>query len=157
MVTTDGALQQVIAIATPLCQAAAKKIKRRGPGRKPVIPDWFLAVMIVVAIAKGKKTKSAPFRFWTAHQELLNPIRGDWNFPSRSTFFDRYRRAWRVFEDAIELHTIRAIRYGWFDPQIVSVDKSVIPARGKRPRRRRRKQQRRVDPEASWTCDQYHG
>lgn len=153
----DGVLTGAIEIAEPLCRAASKQLVYKGPGRRPVIPDWFLALMIMVAIAKGKKTKAAQFRYWSQHSDLLEHLRGEWNFPARSTFYERYRRAWRIFEKAIELHTRKAIRYQWFDPEVVSVDKSVIPARGKHPRKRRKKKQRRVDPEATWAKDDYHG
>lgn len=154
----DGVLNDVICVALPLCQNAAKQLIRRGPGRPPVIPDWFIAVMIMVAIAKGKKSKAAQLRFWSEHQWLLEDVQGNWNFPSKSTFYERYRRAWLVFEKAIEIHTRKAIGYRWIDPKVVSVDKSVIAARGKRPRKSRsRKRNRRVDSEATWTWDEYHG
>ena len=152
----NGVLVEVVEMAEPLCRAAANRVVRTGPGRKPVIPDWFLALMIMVAIARGKKSKAAQFRFWLTHRSLLEGQRGPWGFPARSTFYDRYRRAWKVFEVAIELHTKKAIRYRWIDPEVVSVDKSVIPARGKRPGKRNRKQ-RRVDAEATWTRDDYRG
>ena len=153
---TDNILREMIAVAEPLCRDAAKQLARSGPGRKPVIPDWFLALMIMIAISKGKKSKAAQLHFWSYHHLLLEPFCEGWGFPSRSTFYDRYRRIWEIFEIAIELHTKKAIRYRWIDPEVVSVDKSVIPARGKRPKKRRRKQ-KRVDHEATWTPNEYHG
>ena len=156
MESTEEILCDIIALAQPLCRDAAKQLARTGPGRKPVIPDWFLALMIMVAIAKRKKSKAAQFRFWSTHRTLLEHLCDGWDFPSRTTFYDRYRRAWSIFELAIELHTRKAIRYRWIDPEVVSVDKSVIPARGKRPKTRRRKQ-KRVDQEATWTPNEYHG
>jgi hypothetical protein len=158
MNTKDGVLENVIAVAVPLCQQAQKHQVRRGAGRPPVIPDWFISVMIMVAIAKGKTSKAAQLRFWSRHQHLLDCYRDDWGFPSKSTYYERYLRCWKIFEKAIEIHTRKAIGYRWIDAEVASVDKSVIPARGKRPRKSRvKKQQRRVDDEAGWTWSDYHG
>lgn len=158
MNTKDGVLENVIAVGIPLCQYAQKQQPRRGPGRPPVIPDWFIAIMIMVAIAKGKTSKASQLRFWSQHQHLLNSFRGDWEFPSQSTYYERYRRCWKIFEKAIEIHTRKAIGYRWIDAEVASVDKSVIPARGKRPRKSRsRRRQHRVDHEATWTWSGYHG
>lgn len=158
MNTTDGVLENVIAVAMPLCQQAQKQLPRIGPGRPPVIPDWFIAVMIMVAVAKGKTSKASQLRFWAKHHWLLDDVRGDWKFPSKSTYYERYRRSWKIFEKAIESHTRKAIGYRWIDSEVVSVDKSVISARGKRPRKlRSKKRQCRVDNEATFTRDEYHG
>lgn len=157
MKAKDGVLTELIAMAVPLCRQAEKSLVRKGPGRKPIIPDWFIASMIIVSVAKGKKSKSAQFRFWQEHWRLLESWRGDWRFPARSTFFDRYRRAWRLFELAITLQTEKAIRYGWTDAKVVSVDKSVVAARGDKPKSRSQKRRRRVDPEATWGYSEYHG
>ena len=158
MNTKEGVLVNVIEVALPLCQQAQKELPRGGRGRPPVIPDWFIAVMITVAVAKGKTSKASQLRFWETHQWLLKDVLDGWKFPSKSTYYERYRRCWKLFEKAIEIHTRKAIGYRWIDPEVVSVDKSVIPARGKRPRRSKsRSGQRRVDPEATFTIDQYHG
>ncbi len=158
MNTKDGVLANVIEVSLPLCQQAQKELARVGPGRPPVIPDWFIAVMIMVAVAKGKMSKASQLRFWDNHRWLLEGVREGWEFPSKSTYYERYRRCWKLFEKAIEIHTRKAIGYCWIDPEVVSVDKSVIPARGKRPRKSRsKKRQRRVDPEATFTIDEYHG
>ena len=89
MNTKEGVLANVIEVALPLCQQAQKKLPRQGPGRPPVIPDWFIAVMIMVAVAKGKKSKASQLRFWGNHQWLLDGVREDWEFPSKSTYYER--------------------------------------------------------------------
>jgi len=71
---TDNILREMIAVAEPLCRDAAKQLARSGPGRKPVIPDWFLALMIMIAISKGKKSKAAQLHFWSYHHLLLEPF-----------------------------------------------------------------------------------
>ena len=158
MNTKDGVLVNVIEVALSLCQQAQKELACNRRGRPTVIPDWFIAVMIAVAVAKGKISKASQLRFWDKHRWLLEDVLEGWEFPSKSTYYQRYRRCWKLFERAIEIHTRKAIGYRWIDPEVASVDKSVIPARGKRPRKSRsRKRQCRVDGEATWTWSEYHG
>ena len=158
MVAKEGITAALISMTVRVVQAIEKRNPRSGPGRPPEIPDWFLAAMIVVAIARHKKSKAAQFRFWLANRDLLADYQGEWRFPSKSTFYERYRRIDKIFRQAIDVNSQRAIRYGWADPKVVSVDKSVIPARGRKPKRHKHKRsQRRVDSDASWTVDSYHG
>ena len=92
MVAKEGITAALISMTAKVMQTVDKRNPKRGPGRPPQIPDWFLAVMIVVAVARQKKSKAAQFRFWMANKALLGPYQGDWNFPSKSTFYERYRR-----------------------------------------------------------------
>lgn len=158
---TDGALlADLVALSIPLCQEAQRMCPRRGPGRKPTIPDWVLAVMILVAVLRKKKTKSAQFRWWCEHRtEFAHWLAGQ-PFPGRTTFFDRYRRVHCLFHAAIILQGRRAVEQGWADARCVAADKSLIAGHG-RPwdsrDRRRGHVPRRVDTDTTWGCSQHDG
>src|SRR3972149_1819920 len=97
--TTAGTcLQALVKMAVPLLREAERRYPRTGPGAKPDIPDWFIGLLIMIAILKRKKSKSAQFRFVTDKQNrpLIADETGWGVFPSRSTFFRRYRRGGRV-------------------------------------------------------------
>ena len=64
-------LQDLVALAVPFCCQAELLVPRTGPGRRPDIPDWLLAVLIMVAVLKRKKTKSAQYCFLCAHRDDL--------------------------------------------------------------------------------------
>jgi hypothetical protein len=119
--------------------------------------------LIMVAILKRKKTKSAQYCFLKAHRRELLAWLGADKFPARSTYFDRYRRAWKLFQVAIEVQGRRAIAEGVADPQLVAIDKSLIAARGPlwhrsdRQRQRIPKGLRGVDRESAWGCSQHDG
>src|SRR4029077_4467898 len=88
-------LQALVEMAIPLLQEAERECPRTGPGRPPDIPDWVLGTLIMVAVLKQKKSKSAQFEFLHEHRaELLEWIGKD-HFPGRSTYYDRYRRGSR--------------------------------------------------------------
>jgi hypothetical protein len=116
----------------------------------------------MVAVLKRKKTKSAQFRFMTdiLHQRQIRDITGEKHFPSRSTFFSRYRRCHRLFSKAVVLQGERAIAEKIVDASQVAVDKSLVPARG-RPWHQHEKKQgkipRGVDREAAWGYSEHHG
>ena len=139
---------------------AEKVHPRKGPGRPPEIPDWVLLVLIMVAVLKGRKSKSSQYRYLVAHRaELLDWLQTD-RFPSRTTYFDRYRRCWRLLEVAIGIEGQRVVRYGLVNARCVAVDQSVVPARGPRWNKRLRargKVPRDADLEATWTYSDYHG
>jgi hypothetical protein len=153
-------LGQLIETAIPLCQAAEARCPRKGRGRKPQIADWVIAVLIVTAILKQRKSKSAQYRFLSAHRAELMRTLGTRRFPSRSTYFDRYRRAWKLFEVAVQLAGERGIEEQWVSPRCLAVDKSVVSARGPLWNRRhleRGKVPRGADLEATWTRSSHHG
>ena len=153
-------LADLIRRAIPLCQAAERECPRKGPGRKPEIPDWVMAVLIVVAVMKQRKSKSSQYRFLTAHRDLLLKLLRTPRLPSRSTYFDRYLRAWRLYEVTIRLAGRQAIDEGWVNPRCVAVDKSVVKARGPRWNKwhlARRRVARGADLEATWTFSAHHG
>lgn len=146
--------------AIPLCQEAERQCPRTGPGRKPEIPDWVLAVLIVVAVLKLRKSKSSQFRFLSTYQSELLTALGTDRFPSRSTYFDRYRRAWRLYEVAIRRAGQFAMKRQLAEARCVAVDKSVIEARGPLWNKRhlaRGRLPRGADLDATWTFSAYDG
>jgi len=157
----EGAcLAELVAMAIPICQQAEQACPRTGPGREPDIPDWQMAVFIMVAIAKRKKSKSAQYRCLTEHRELLAKWLDTERFPSRSTYFDRYRRAHCLLAVAIQLHGDKAVRYGWTDAEVVAVDKSLVAARGPVwhcQKGRNRQPRPGVDQQAAWGRNECHG
>lgn len=161
--TVGTCLASLVKMAVPLCQQAERECPRTGPGRKPEIADWVLAVLIMVAIIKRKKSKSAQYRFLDEHRRELLELLNTNQFPARSTYFDRYRRAHRLFAAAIKLQGERAIREGIIDAQTVAADKSLIAARGPLWHKRDRKKKRipkglhGVDQECDWGRSKHDG
>jgi len=161
--TVGTCLASLVKMAVPLCQQAERECPRTGPGRKPDIPDWVLAVLIMVAIVKRKKSKSAQYRFLDEHRRELQVLLGTHRFPARSTYFDRYRRAHRLFVQAIKLQGERAVVEGIVDATDVAVDKSLVAARGplwhKSDRKKNRipKGLRGVDHDSDWGCSKHDG
>lgn len=159
----DGApLEALTKMAVPLLKEAERQCPRTGRGAKPLIPDWFMGLLIMVAVLKRKKSKSAQFRFLgdPAHRQLISAITGETRFPSRSTFFDRYRRAHGLFRKAIEIQGQRAIAEGVTDPQQAAVDKSLLPAQGPpwhKSDRKAGRVPRGVDAHSAWGYSEHHG
>ena len=50
--TAGTCLASLVRMAVPLCKQAERECPRTGPGRKPDIPDWVLAALIMVAVLK---------------------------------------------------------------------------------------------------------
>lgn len=156
----SACLAELVELAMPICQLAEQACPRTGPGRKPEIPDWQMAVLIMVAIAKRKKSKSAQYRYLKEHRAWLAKLMNTDRFPGRSTYFDRYRRADMLFMTAIRLHGAKAVRYGWADAEVVSVDKSIVAARGPvwhRHKGQDRRPRRGVDQDAGWGRSEHDG
>ena len=159
----DARLASLVRMAAPLCRQAERECPRKGPGRKPDIPDWVMAVLIMTAIAKRKKSKSSQYHFLQAHKREFAVWLGTDSFPARSTYFDRYRRAHRLFKVAVRLQGEKAIAEGVTDPRDVAVDKSLVAARGplwhKSDRKRGRvpKKLRGVDCDSDWGYSQHDG
>lgn len=155
--TMEGTcLAILIRWAVPICQQAEHFSPRTGPGRKPEIPDWVMAVLVTVAILKKRKSKSAQYRFLFAHRkELLTLLQTD-RFPARSTYFDRYRRAHYLLKWAIQLQGKLAVQYGLASAQCVAVDKSVVASCGTQWNTQQKCLPRGADPDATWTFSSHH-
>jgi Transposase DDE domain len=150
----DGPLlDELVAQCIPVCQAAESGCPRQGPGRRPITPDWVIAVMIMVAVMLKKKTKSAQFVWWCEHAADFARWLPGQSFPARSTFFDRYRRVHGLYRQAIALQGQEAIQQGWADATCVAADKSLIAGLGPRwsaSERNSGKIPRGVDVDTTW-------
>lgn len=161
--TAGTCLASLVRMAVPLCKQAERDCPRTGPGAKPTIADWVMAALIMIAILKRKKAKSAQYRFLKEHQQELLGWLGTDKFPARSTFFDRYRRAYTLFQHAIRLQGEKAIAEGVTDATDTAGDKSLVAARGPlwhqsdRKKNRIPKRLRGVDRESDWGCSQHDG
>jgi hypothetical protein len=157
----EGApLVALVRMAIPLCQQAEQAIAQARRGAKAEFKDWQIAVLIMVAVLKKKKSKSSQYRFLSQHGDDLQAWLGLQRLPVRSTYCRRYRTAHRLFQAAMRLQTAGAQGRGWLHARCVSVDKSVIPARGPvwhAADRRRGQRGRGVDEQASWTYSRHHG
>jgi hypothetical protein len=119
--------------------------------------------MIVAAVLKGRKSKSAQYRFLDEHRAEFPGWLHLRRFPARSTYFNRYRQAHRLFEAAIRLGGYRAIKRGLANARIVAVDKSLLIARGPQWNRKDRKVNRippgihGIDRDSQWGYSSHHG
>jgi len=150
-------------MAIPLSRAAERQYPRTGPGRPPDFAAWGMAVLIMTAVFKKKKSKSAQYRFLQEHRRELMAWLGLDAFPSRTTYFDRYRRAHRLVRAAIRRQGEKAVAEGIADPQTVAVDRFLIPARGSWWRKTDRaaggipRRLRGVDRDSTWGYSEYQG
>lgn len=155
----DG-LEALVRAAVPLCREAERLQPRVGPGRRPEVPDWVVAVLIMVATAKRRKSKSAQYRFLAEHRARLCAWLGGARFPGRTQYFERFRRAHRLLAATLELTGRRAAERGYADACEAAVDKSLVPTCGAPWHRRDRLRDHRppgIDPDATWTYSEYHG
>jgi hypothetical protein len=161
---TDGTrLAKLVMLAIPLLRAAQCQCPRTGPGRPPEYDDWKIAVMIVAATVKNRKSKSAQYRFLHEHRKKFRRWLGMKFFPERSTYFTRYRKAYKLLQAAIKLQGQKAIREGLADASVVAVDKSLLAARGPEWNHKERKANRvpprlrGVDRDSAWGYSPYDG
>jgi hypothetical protein len=151
-VTPDTLTAGLVEMAVPFLQEAERQVPR-GRGAKPTFPEWLMAALIMIALLHKKKTKSAQFRFLSGHRQALAKWVGSWKFPSRATYFRRYRRCHRLFQEGVRLQGQQAIADGIVDPQHVVVDKSLIEALGPPwhvQQQRKKKRPAGVDVDATW-------
>src|SRR5260370_36815716 len=111
-------------------------------------------------VPKKKKTKPAHFGFCRQHGWETADWLGDRRFPSRATYFRRYRRAHRFFRVAVRIQGERAVADGLTDPQHAAVDKSLIAAPGPpwhKQDRQAGKIPAGVDTDATWGYSAHDG
>jgi hypothetical protein len=84
-------LVRLVRMSVPLVKAADQDRPRAGPGAPPSYPEWQIAVLIIVAVAARRKSKSAQFRYLYVRRKRLMELLGMAAFPVRSTYFSRYR------------------------------------------------------------------
>jgi hypothetical protein len=161
---TEGTcLAKLVKMAIPLLRAAQGQCPRVGPGRLPEYSDWKIAVMIVAATLKNRKSKSAQYRFLHEHRRKWKRWLGLKDFPVRSTYFTRYRQAYALLQTGIKLQGREAIRQGLADASVVAVDKSLLAARGPEWNQKDRKAHRvpprlhGVDRDSAWGYSPHDG
>lgn len=155
----EGALRaEFIESCKRFAKAAEGALPRTGPGRRPEIPDWVLAVMIMTAVAALKKSKWAQWRYWRDQAAAFAEWAEGFRLPGRSTFFARYRRLAALYSEALRRQGEHAVRNGWADAGCVAVDKSLVAARGRRRSSLARgPTPRGVDGDATWGYSKHHG
>src|SRR4029077_12422782 len=112
-------LSALVEMAVPLLQEAEGQFPRTGPGAKPQIPDWLIGALIMVAVLKRKKTKSAQFRYLCekSNRAQIRAALGRDDFLSLIVFFRRYRRAYALYRVAVRLQAGQAVVEGVADPR----------------------------------------
>jgi len=153
-------LAKLVKMAIPILCAAQRQCPRKGPGRRPEFADWKIAALILVAILKCRKSKSAQYRYLHEHRQKLKRWLGLKHFPSRTTYFERYRGMNCLLETAVLLQGRAAITQGFVDPTTLAVDKTCIRARGAPWHRSGGRQCRKlpgVDVQAGWGYSEHHG
>jgi len=153
-------LAKLVKMAIPIVRAAQRQCPRTGPGRRPEFADWKIAVLILAAILKCRKSKSAQYRYLHEHRQKLKRWLGLKYFPSRTTYFDRYRGMNRLLEMAVLIQGRQAVQEGFIDPTSVAVDKTCLRARGAPWHRRGGRPCRKspgVDVQAGWGYSEHHG
>lgn len=153
-------LESLVRMAIPTLKAAERQCRRQGRGAKPTIPEWLLAALIMIAVLKKKKTKSAQYRFLCEQRADIARWLNDKAFPSRPTYFRRYRRAQRLLRQAIKLQGERAIADGIVDPTDIAVDKSLIAGLGPpwhKQDRQKGKIPTGVDCDCTWGYSEHDG
>jgi len=143
----------LVQMAIPALREAERQCPRQGPGAKPVIAEWIIAALIMIAVLSRRKSKSAQYRFLCAKRTEIAKWLGTKQFPARSGYFRRYRRAYPVYQEAVRLQGLQAIKENVADPTHVAVDKSLIATRGDpwhQSDRRAGKQPPGVDVAAAW-------
>lgn len=148
-------LADLVQVAIPACKDAAKELSRSGPGRPPMYQEWQIAVLIVVALAHRRKSKSSQWRFLREHQHELLGRLGLEQLPCRDTYCRRYLRVHRLFDKTIELQGKQAVKKHICSAACVATDKSLIAARGPCPSHR--KPRRGTDPQAAWCLSGHDG
>ena len=152
-------LKTLVEMALPFLIEAEKKCPR-GAGARPTVPDWLIAAMIMVAVLKKKKTKASQLRYLVAHRREIAEWLENKQFPSRSMYYRRYLRAYRIYEVAVRLQGEQAIAEKIADPKHVAADKSLIKAHGPNWHARDRKKNRvprGVDTDSTWGQSKHDG
>jgi hypothetical protein len=86
--------------------------------------------MILVALAKRLRSKSAQYRYLQAHADAWVARLGLDRFPARSTYFQRHRTAFLLMDAAAVAHTDHAATRRHIDVRCVAADKTLIAATG---------------------------
>jgi hypothetical protein len=119
-----------------------------------------MAGLIMIAVLKKRKSKSAQYRSLRDQRGAIAVWLGDDRFPSRATYFRRYRRAHKLYSVAVRLQGDCAIAEGVSDARDVAVDKSLITGHGRPWHQHDRDRGHRpagVDADATWGYSEHDG
>ncbi len=86
-------LAELVRLSIPQLKDAAGRMPALGRGAPPTYASWQLATLIMVAVSARRKSKIAQYRFLFERRAWLMRILKTASFPTRSTYFKRYRRA----------------------------------------------------------------
>ena len=114
----------------------------------------------MVAVMARRKSKSAQYRYLNERRDELRAWLRMEDFPARSTYFGRYRRAYTLFKWGVQLQGQQALNERLVDATAVAVDKSLMAAQGPAWHQRDRRRGRRrpgVDGDADWGYSEHHG
>jgi hypothetical protein len=153
-------LRTLVKMALPHFKQAERLKQRTGRGDKPHNPEWFVAVLIMIAVLQKKKRKSAQYRYLAEHRLEIAEWTSVKAFPSRATYFRRYRRAHQLYRTAIRLQGQQAIDEGLVQPRDVAIDKSLVEGLGQpwhTSDQRAGKKPVGVDVQATWGYSEHHG
>ena len=67
----DECLRALVRLVLPVFKRAEKENPRTGRGDKPQVPDWFMGVLIMIAVLKKKKRKSAQYRYLLENRQQI--------------------------------------------------------------------------------------
>jgi hypothetical protein len=156
----DTLLWELVGLALPAIQEAERRFPRTGRGAKPDIPDWVMAALIMVAVLKKRKTKSSQYRYLSEQRREIASVLRYRRFPSRTTYFRRYRLAHRLYRAAIQIQGEQAITEGIVDETAVAVDKSLLKGLGPAWHKQDRQAGHvpsGVDQDTTWGHSEHHG
>lgn len=157
----DGTcLAELVKMAVSVFRDAHPLCHRTGPGRSPTYDDPHLALLILIAVLNHRKSKSAQYRFLHERRDRLMSLLDMERFPARSTYFERYRDAHRLFRTGVYIQGRLALAEGIADASVVAVDKTLIAGRGpvSHPRPRpNEKPKPGVDLQAGWGYSEHDG
>lgn len=153
-------LKTLVKMALPLFKQAEKQNPKSGRGAKPAVPEWLIGAMIMIVVLKKKKRKSGQYRYLAEHRKEIAEWTAEKRFPSRATYFRRYRRGRQLYQTAVRLQGEQAIAEEIADPQDVAIDKSLVGALGPpwhKADRLAGKEPGGIDVAATWGYSDYHG
>jgi len=66
----------------------SKQEKKKKRGRKFQIPDWVIALLIMIVLLKKKKTQTAQFAYLSENRSWIEPLLQGEAIPKRTAYFD---------------------------------------------------------------------
>ena len=153
-------LRHLIRLAVPVCRLAEPLMPPRGPGRPVEFPEWAVAVLVLVAVAKRLTSKSSRYRYLRAHAERAGRAARPGPLPGPQHLLRAYRTAYVLLSEALAARADRAAARGLTDARCVAADKTLVAAAGPvwhKAQRARGERPKGADPEATWSRSTHDG